>query len=588
MKLGLDLSLGCLSALALAVTTAGACGRTDLFSAHGGSNPSCPPSDPTCVGTDGGGLSAGHDGGGGATGAGGRAGNGGGGGKSGNGGGGGKTCPTGNREICGNKIDDDCNGLIDCADPACFGDPSCSKPGKEICNNGIDDNGDGLIDCADPECVNSISCKTTPGTEISNNGIRDSGNGLVDCADPMCTTFPGCLTVDCSPDTDFGTLAIHGANVTRMIDTVGAPSGYATCAPSGGLGRVGRFEIDATTDVRLAFTQVTGTAHVVELFRAGANETCDRNPLTCVSAGDAAMTTQTFSALPAGVYWLIVESYPGLEGSTTVTLSTGSVTTPEICNNGIDDDGNGLIDCADSACFSSTFCVGYECVPDVNLGTLVVGAAAKEVHTSLSAAPTTSVPRLTSGTHSLPTQKGLEKQAESAQSMRPLPSSSMPLLQISGVVTEPVESVTVVEPSSPGYDSTISQYTPAGRAEKVWVVMAASPAETQVRGLRSQVSLAPARKSSTTCAAPVTCVKARRTSVVASISKRPTRPRPPLGAQVAYPLGAPTVSIMRVTLAPWIARVPKSVSGEQSTVRQPGKVVHIGSAQSTRPLPLSL
>src|SRR5665213_530759 len=171
--------------------------------------------------------------------------------------------------------------------------------------------------------------------------------------------------------------------------------------------------------------------------------------------------------------------------------------------------------------------------------------------------------------------------------MRPLPSSSMPLLQISGVVTEPVESVTVVEPSSPGYDSTISQYTPAGRAEKVWVVMAASPAETQVRGLRSQVSLAPARKSSTTCAVPVTCVKARRTSVVASISKRPTRPRPPLGAQVAYPLGAPTVSIMRVTLAPWIARVPKSVSGEQSTVRQPGKVVHIGSAQSTRPLPLS-
>src|SRR5665213_1383269 len=236
MKLGLDLSLGCLSALALAVTTAGACGRTDLFSAHGGSNPSCPPSDPTCVGTDGGGLSAGHDGGGGATGAGGRAGNGGGGGKSGNGGGGGKTCPTGNREICGNKIDDDCNGLIDCADPACFGDPSCSKPGQEICNNGIDDNGDGLIDCADPECVNSISCKTTPGTEICNNGIDDNGNGLVDCADPMCTTFPGCLTVDCSPDTDFGTLAIHGANVTRMIDTVGAPSGYATCA----LRRLGR------------------------------------------------------------------------------------------------------------------------------------------------------------------------------------------------------------------------------------------------------------------------------------------------------------------------------------------------------------
>jgi Putative metal-binding motif len=380
MKLGLNLRLGYLGglALALAMSAAGACGRTDLFSAHGGPSPGCTAGDPSCVPTDGGGLSTGRGGNNGG------GGNSGGGGNKGGTGGGGKICPTGNHEICGNKIDDDCNGLIDCADPACFGDPSCSTPGQEICNNGIDDNGNGLIDCADPECFNSLSCKTTPGMEICNNGIDDNGNGLVDCADPMCTTFPGCLTVDCSVDTDFGTLAAHGASVTRMVDTTGAANGYATCAPTGGLGRVGRFELDATADVRLTFTQAAGAAHVVELFRAGANETCDRNPLTCVSAGDAAMTAQTFSALPAGVYWLIVESYPQLEGSTTVTLSTGSATTPEICNNGIDDDGNGLIDCADSACFSSPFCVGKECVPDVNLGTLVVGAPAKEVQTDLS------------------------------------------------------------------------------------------------------------------------------------------------------------------------------------------------------------
>jgi len=376
------------------LVAAGACGRTDLFSArNGGGNPGCPADDPTCVApTDGGGLVGGHGG-------------------SGTDGGNktdgsrtdgsrtdgsrtdgsrtdGKVCPTGTKEICGNnKIDDDCNGLTDCADPACFGDPLCSMPGQEICNNGIDDDGDGLVDCRDPDCASSLACKPSTGTEICDNGIDDNGNNLVDCADPMCSTFPACLTVNCSVDTDFGTLATHGASVTRPLNTTGAPKGYMTCAPTGGRGRVGRFQLGATADVRLDFSQAPGTAHVVGLFRAGANESCDRNPITCVMAGDDATATQTFSSLPAGVYWLIVESYPGLQGSTTVTLSTGTVSTPEICNNGIDDDGNGLTDCADAACAKDPACVGHECIPDVNLGTLVVGATPREVDTNLAKDP---------------------------------------------------------------------------------------------------------------------------------------------------------------------------------------------------------
>jgi hypothetical protein len=380
MKLGLSLRWLRPGLLVVLWAIGGGCGRTDLFSAHGGSsNPGCPSSDPTCVTPDGGGLITGHDGSAGT------------GGSSKPDGGnkpdGSKVCPTGNREICGNKIDDDCNGLTDCADPACFGDPACSKPGQEICNNGIDDDGDGLVDCKDPDCASSLVCKPNPGTEICDNGVDDNGNGLTDCSDPMCTTFPACLTVNCSPDTDFGTLATHGASVTRALNTTGATNGYATCAPTGGRGRVGRFELDATADVRLDFSQVSGTAHVVALFRAGANQSCDRNPVTCVMVRDAATASQTFSNLAAGVYWLIVESYPGLQGATTVTLSTGSVSTPEICNNGIDDDGNGLTDCQDAACANDPSCVGHECVPDVNLGALVVNAPSKLVQTNLKTDP---------------------------------------------------------------------------------------------------------------------------------------------------------------------------------------------------------
>jgi hypothetical protein len=297
-------------------------------------------------------------------------------------------CPTGSREICGDGIDNDCNGLTDCADPACFGAPACSKPGQEICNNGIDDNGDGLVDCADPECVGSPACRPGMGKEICDNGIDDNGDGLVDCADPMCsTTFPGCLTVNCMPDVDFGTLAPHGARATQMLDTTGATASYATCAPAGGHGRVGRFTLTAAADVRLDFSQASTAAHVVALFRAGALQSCDRNPVDCVPIGQAATATHTFAALAPGVYWLIVESYPGTQGATTVTLSTGNASTPEICNNGIDDDGNGLIDCADLACLNAPSCVASECMPDAKLGALVVGAPAKTVSFDLRTQP---------------------------------------------------------------------------------------------------------------------------------------------------------------------------------------------------------
>jgi hypothetical protein len=296
-------------------------------------------------------------------------------------------CPTGNREICNNGKDDDCNGLVDCADPGCFGDVACSKPGQEICNNGIDDNGDGLVDCADPECIGSLACKPTMGREICDNGIDDNGDHLVDCADPQCTTFPACLTLNCTADLDFGAIAQHGARVSRTVDTTGAAKGYATCAPSGGLGRVGSFTLSQTSDVRVDFAQAMGAAHVVGLFRAGASQTCDRNPVGCLQAGQAPNSTQTFAALPPGAYWLIIESFPGTEGASTVVLSTGTPGRMEICGNGIDDDGNGLVDCADLACLNDPTCANSECKPDVSLGALVIDAPAKVVKVDLTTTP---------------------------------------------------------------------------------------------------------------------------------------------------------------------------------------------------------
>jgi hypothetical protein len=279
------------------------------------------------------------------------------------------------KEVCDNGKDDDGNGLVDCKDPACFGDKACVVPGHEICNNNLDDDDDGLIDCKDPDCAKDPSCVVKPGNEICDNGKDDNGDGLTDCSDPQCKTFPACLQSACVPDVDFGAIASSGTSVTKTISTVGATASYSTCAPPGGVARVAGFSLAAAADVKIDFTQAAGSAHVLALFRAGVGQTCDQNPVDCLRVGDKATATQTYTALPPGNYWLAVQSFAGTTGSTTVTLSTGKAGVTEICDNGIDDDGDGAIDCADLDCASAPTC--NLCVPEVNLGAIVVGDGSK-------------------------------------------------------------------------------------------------------------------------------------------------------------------------------------------------------------------
>jgi hypothetical protein len=54
-------------------------------------------------------------------------------------------------EVCNDGLDNDCDGLIDCADPDCAADRAC-VPAVEVCGNCVDDDGDGLVDYEDPDC----------------------------------------------------------------------------------------------------------------------------------------------------------------------------------------------------------------------------------------------------------------------------------------------------------------------------------------------------------------------------------------------------------------------------------------------------
>jgi len=102
-------------------------------------------------------------------------------------------------EGCLDGVDNDCDGLTDCLDPACAALPSCTEM---ACGNGQDDDGDGLTDCRDPNCDGVGVCFEADCT----NGLDDEDDGRVDCGDPdcadqACSDQTVCTTDDrCVPD----------------------------------------------------------------------------------------------------------------------------------------------------------------------------------------------------------------------------------------------------------------------------------------------------------------------------------------------------------------------------------------------------
>lgn len=111
---------------------------------------------------------------------------------------------------CANGIDDDCDGVIDCNDPDCH---DAAPPTETICTGGYDDDCDGLTDCNDPDCA----CG-----EICDNYIDDDHDGWNDCGDPDCAWDPFC-----SPESEYGHCADGWDNDSDALTDCDDPDCYS-------------------------------------------------------------------------------------------------------------------------------------------------------------------------------------------------------------------------------------------------------------------------------------------------------------------------------------------------------------------------
>ncbi|MGZ3440947.1 MAG: hypothetical protein ACXVDD_15590, partial [Polyangia bacterium] len=223
----------------------------------------------------------------------------------------------------------------------------------------------------------SVRLSTGHGVEICDNGVDDDGNGLVDCADQACVNAPNCITTECKPEINLGALVVGDAPKTADFDTHATSNRYhPTCAgTSTGNDEVVRFTLHETAGILVQWTQGPGADHVITIFNTPPpGIACDASQMSCYYPGGAAAGTVAFTPRPAGDYIFIFKAIQsGAEGPMHISVSAFKNRQMEICNNGIDDDGNGLIDCDDPACYGVGNCKPPICTPDVNLGDFAWG-----------------------------------------------------------------------------------------------------------------------------------------------------------------------------------------------------------------------
>ena len=211
---------------------------------------------------------------------------------------------------------------------------ACLADHEVNCNNGIDEDKNGLTDCEDPACFKDNICT--------------GGHSGEDCTDPL----------PINDGNGIG-LAENGKTFTYFNTTKGAKTDLtgscaADSATAGDL--VYKIVLDQQASVNFTVTPQGTFEPVLYIFK----DSCDGEPATCVTFNNG--TTEVQSDMDPGTYFVVVDGGSAdtdkAEGTFKLDVKIANVTARELCANGVDDNGDNLIDCQDPECFTDDNCTG--------------------------------------------------------------------------------------------------------------------------------------------------------------------------------------------------------------------------------------
>jgi hypothetical protein len=214
-----------------------------------------------------------------------------------------------------------------------------------------------------------VTCPST--AEICDNGVDDDANGVADCDDPACEDTLDCVEI-CQESWvlfcgSFDSFSTASPLATNQVDSYSCSSweetgpeyAYYFQAP---LDQANEVTIDLSYDSALVDLDV----FVLE------DQGIPCNSESCVSYGGLGTTFETEAGAD---YWVVVDGYQGDAGAYEVFVDCEPVPDAEICDDGVDNDGDGDIDCDDEDCAGANNCAAYcdDNAPTISCGQTLSG-----------------------------------------------------------------------------------------------------------------------------------------------------------------------------------------------------------------------
>jgi hypothetical protein len=184
----------------------------------------------------------------------------------------------------------------------------CKDQVETACSDLVDNDTDGLTDCADEDCEATAFCVG----EKCNDGFDDDGDGLVDCADPDCAAGP-----DCEAACKASANAYCGLSTFWKTDGYGSANSVSNylCGPAVFDGPEFVYQFNATTSsiVTVELPQsFDGHGIFVKQDQGGG---CNAN--SCVAYG---VTATQFYAVAGVSYYIAIDGMAGSKGPFHITV----------------------------------------------------------------------------------------------------------------------------------------------------------------------------------------------------------------------------------------------------------------------------